>query len=377
MRSVSALGFGRAWGNGWRSIPLAKPIRLQIEHLLAILKLIPLLEIYFSNILIQYLVLYFLVFMSPTPLTQTAIKAAHSPACYVGPRAFAQITQGGQWRLSLPHSVPWPQFVWITRGSGSLMIGPRKRVISGAAMAFVPANTLMAFDLGGGTFGSILGVPKTAEANLPNQNAYVRVSDMKLHSTLNGLWDNLVKEVARPDRQSLDQTTHATDDAALANHAALLGVWLVRNKMPQDQIKPSAATKLMARFTSHLTLKSCTSDTVSDYAKALGVTATHLSRICNSEFGVPASRLLQLTKLYEARRLLADTNVNVQGIATQTGFANAAYFTRVFQQQTDQTPTGFRTQTRAAPKPVRSAATGPALTVKFGRALVQPARQTG
>jgi hypothetical protein len=46
------------------------------------------------------------------------------------------------------------------------MIGGRKRVISGAAMAFVPANTLIALDLGAAAFGSIMAQPSAAEANL-------------------------------------------------------------------------------------------------------------------------------------------------------------------------------------------------------------------
>lgn len=147
--------------------------------------------------------------------------------------------------------------------------------------------------------------------------------------------------------------------------------------MPNDKIKPTAAATMLAGFTTLLADKFCTSDTASNYAKALGVTATHLSRVCSSEFGVPASRLLQLTKLYETQRLFADTDISIQEAAARVGFANAAYFTRVFQQQTGQNPTGFRAQTRAAPKPLRSAATGPALTAKFGRALLQPTRQRG
>lgn len=86
------------------------------------------------------------------------------------------------------------------------MIGGRKRAISGAAMVFVHANNLMALDLGASTYGSIMALPNTAEANLPTLSAYVRVSDVKLQSMLNGLWDNLVNEVERPTKHNLDQT---------------------------------------------------------------------------------------------------------------------------------------------------------------------------
>ena len=257
------------------------------------------------------------------------------------------------------------------------MIGGRKRVISSAAMAFVPANTLIALDLGAAAFGSIMAQPSAAEANLATLSAYVRVSDVKLQSVLNRLWDNLGNEVERPTKYNLDQTLYAANEAALAAHAALLGVWLVRNKMPNDQVRPTALATLLAGFTTQMADKLCTSDTVSDYAKALGVTATHLSRVCNSEFGVPASRLLQLTKLYEAQRLFADTNISIQEAAGRVGFESAAYVTRVFQEQTGQNPTSFRAQTHVAPKPPRYAAPGPALTVKLGRALPKPTHQRG
>ena len=221
------------------------------------------------------------------------------------------------------------------------MIGGRKRAISGAAMAFVPANNLMALDLGAGTYGSVMALPNTAEANLPTLSAYVRVSDVKLQSMLNGLWDNLVNEVERPTKHNLDQTLYAANEAALVAHAALLGVWLVRNRMPNDKIKPTAAATLLAGFTTLLADKFFTSDTASNYAKALGVTATHLFRVCSSEFGVPASRLLQLTKLYETQRLLADTDISIQEAASRVGFANAAYFTRVFSTANGPKPNRF------------------------------------
>ena len=79
-----------------------------------------------------------------------------------------------------------------------------------------------------------------------------------------------------------------------------------------------------------------------DYAAELGVTPTHLSRVCNSACGRPASAILADRVHYEARRLLSETRTPVKDIARDLGFMSAAYFTRAFQKKTGKTPSGFR-----------------------------------
>ena len=84
------------------------------------------------------------------------------------------------------------------------------------------------------------------------------------------------------------------------------------------------------------------SNTIHDYAAALGVTPTHLTRACNIASGRSASALLSDRIHYEARRLLADTKRPVKDIASELGFTSAAYFTRAFNKHTGSTPTEFR-----------------------------------
>ena len=81
---------------------------------------------------------------------------------------------------------------------------------------------------------------------------------------------------------------------------------------------------------------------VADFAAALGVTPTHLTRCCKQTCGRPASALLHDRVIFEARRLLSETSLPVGHIARDLGFTSAAYFTRAFQHQTGKTPSGFR-----------------------------------
>ena len=79
-----------------------------------------------------------------------------------------------------------------------------------------------------------------------------------------------------------------------------------------------------------------------DFAAALGVTPTHLTRCCNTACGRPASALLQDRRIFEARKLLAETRIPVGKIAEQLGFNSPAYFTRAFQHLTGKSPSAFR-----------------------------------
>ncbi|MDO9525330.1 MAG: helix-turn-helix transcriptional regulator, partial [Gemmobacter sp.] len=81
---------------------------------------------------------------------------------------------------------------------------------------------------------------------------------------------------------------------------------------------------------------------VGDIAASLGVTPTHLSRVCRLTTGRSAKAILADRVIFEARRMLSETRLPVGTVATQLGFTSPAYFTRAFQHHTGQTPTDFR-----------------------------------
>jgi AraC family transcriptional regulator, transcriptional activator of pobA len=83
---------------------------------------------------------------------------------------------------------------------------------------------------------------------------------------------------------------------------------------------------------------------VVDYASALGMSPTHLSRIARAATGEPASSLIDARVIREARRNLAYTTLGVATIAYALGFADPAHFSRVFSRATGLSPRAFRQQ---------------------------------
>ena len=83
---------------------------------------------------------------------------------------------------------------------------------------------------------------------------------------------------------------------------------------------------------------------MSQYAIALSVSPTHLSRLTRAANGVSALRMIEARMMREARRNLAYTNLSISTIAYTLGFADPAYFSRVFSRDAGVSPKAFRSQ---------------------------------
>jgi AraC family transcriptional regulator, transcriptional activator FtrA len=82
--------------------------------------------------------------------------------------------------------------------------------------------------------------------------------------------------------------------------------------------------------------------TLDNLAAELNVTSRTLSRRFVSATGMSPIHYLNKQRLNIARRLLQSTNLQIQLIAEQSGFASATVFGRNFKQEFGQTPRGYR-----------------------------------
>ena len=154
---------------------------------------------------------------------------------------------------------------------------------------------------------------------------------------MNGLIETLQSEL---------KSNLPDSEQALRCHSGLLAVWMNRQVAGMEEeckvAKRRACHKLVAGFCHLVERDFRTPKTVADYAAELGVTPTHLSRVCNECAGKNASAFLADRVHFEARKLLRETRLPVQEIARMLGFSSAAYFTRAFHKITGQSPSAFR-----------------------------------
>ena len=78
------------------------------------------------------------------------------------------------------------------------------------------------------------------------------------------------------------------------------------------------------------------------YASQLNITLKHLNRICNEILQKTTTEVITDRIILEAKRMLMDKKFTINEIASELGFDDYSYFTRLFKKHTGMTPTNFR-----------------------------------
>ncbi|MCX7888126.1 MAG: AraC family transcriptional regulator [Rhodobacteraceae bacterium] len=248
-----------------------------------------------------------------------------------------RLALGGRWRVEAMRSLSEPLLLWFTRGQGRITVGGVTRGYGVHNAVFIPAGVMHGFEVGPQTFGLAVFFGQSHGLALPDGPHHLRIRDTAPQAELTGLLDNIQREL---------ESSRPGHDRAARLHLGLLAVWLER-QIELAQAEPhraGAALRLARRYAEALERDFATGKGVGDYARELGVTPTHLSRVCNQTCGRSASDLLHDRIIFEARRLLSETKLPVGQISEALGFTSPAYFTRAFQHRTGKTPSAFRKQ---------------------------------
>lgn len=84
---------------------------------------------------------------------------------------------------------------------------------------------------------------------------------------------------------------------------------------------------------------------LADVAAAVSLTPGHLTTAVRQETGRTVLEWITERRMIEARRLLVQTDLPVQAVARRVGYADPAYFTRIFRRNHDTTPSAWRRAT--------------------------------
>ncbi|MDP2205194.1 MAG: AraC family transcriptional regulator [Alphaproteobacteria bacterium] len=83
-----------------------------------------------------------------------------------------------------------------------------------------------------------------------------------------------------------------------------------------------------------------------DLAREVGASESTVSKVINAAFGRSLPKLLNEYRIEDAKRMLADSSIPIQMVASDAGFNSLASFNRVFRDVTGETPSTWR-QTHA------------------------------
>ena len=231
------------------------------------------------------------------------------------------------------------QFLLIERGAGQATLEGRIHALRPMRVVNVPVGDVHGFTFKPGTQGWVVTIAAEMldEVLTPSEGlrrvlahpAVVRAT-AQIRSTMEQIFAEFAgRHFARAH-------------ILRALSTALIG--LVARELAGRRPVPGGLAKsdLFQRFEALLEQHFLQHWTVADYAAALSITSTHLSRVTRAATGHAASHLILDRVIREARRNLVYTNLPVSTIAYALGFDDPAYFSRVFSGATGASPRSFR-----------------------------------
>lgn len=248
------------------------------------------------------------------------------------------------WELAAHRHDRLHQLLLLRSGSGVTRLDDAEVALSPPALVNVPVGTVHAFVFEPGTDGLVVTLADVMLDELLARDPEVR---RVLGRSWVGVADAAIDELAGLIGQEYAGRSPARALVLRGLATTLLGLVARVGARHDPMQKNMAESHLLQRFETLLEAHFREHWSVADYAQALAVTPTHLSRVVRAATGEPASRQIDARVIREARRQLAFTHLSITTIADTLGFGDPALFSRVFSRVTGRSPRAFRQQLAA------------------------------
>lgn len=245
------------------------------------------------------------------------------------------------WELAPHRHARLHQVLLVEKGGGSVTLDGKAHQLKQGSLVNVPPNHVHSFRFEKDTRGWVttladelmdeLLVGVGTQRSEINQ-ATVLQSDVFMVKTVQQIWlEFSSQEKARA--------------LMLRGLSGVLLAWVAR-QLAAASIGDAQANDsvLVQRFKALIEQNFASHWKVSQYAKALSISPTHLRRLTRATNGMSALRMIEARLMREARRYLAYTNLSISSIAYTLGFSDPAYFSRVFTRDAGISPKAFRSQ---------------------------------
>jgi len=207
------------------------------------------------------------------------------------------------------------------------------------ALAVVPALTVHGYAFSNNVEGIVVTAMERdlAQPGLPLPDAMVLRNGLKPIVAILG---RLLAEADRPD---------SGHDLAMRAQLTLLLVALHRaGRQARPATGPAEPARLHVQaFRALVERRFRETRRVADYAGEIGISQTHLNRVCRQILGASALQVIERRIALEARRQLRFSTVPIKQIGAELGYEDPAYFTRFMTRVLGEAPGGFRKRVRS------------------------------
>ena len=233
-----------------------------------------------------------------------------------------------------PEGYPCPQFLYCTKGSGTLLIDEKRILIPSRAILFLPANYPHEYFANEAVWDIHWVVP--GGDGLPTLLSHF------------GLQSPLVKRVEELQKLeqlflSLHDSLHC--DPLFGNYRAagiLYNFMIEFYQVTSRKESPASSSSAVRKAVEYVDANYRSMITLDDLCAECGVTKQHLCHLFRTTLHARPMEYVAKRKLQAAKELLTGTSMTIEAIAENTGFCSASYFCEVFKRYEGMTPTQFK-----------------------------------
>jgi AraC family transcriptional activator of pobA len=252
------------------------------------------------------------------------------------------------WRIGAHRHTVLCQCVLVTAGPVTVMLEESQAHFDGPAVMIIPAGTIHSFRFRPDTQGYVLTVnlPRLLsiasgahQASIETLFAAPRALDLGLKPSLavraSQQLECLLHEFRRPESEM----------EPIRSWLACCVLWTVAlgsSATTTRETHSGSDLERLRQFRALLESRYAEHWSVERYARQIALSETSLNRLCRRLTGSTGFDLIQQRLAVEARRRLIHLASSVNGIASELGFKDSAYFCRFFRRHSGVSPTEFR-----------------------------------
>jgi len=246
-----------------------------------------------------------------------------------------------------PHRHDFQELLWLESGTGSHTIDGRPIDFQTPSVSVITRGQVHAFQGGQGICGFVVSFTEDLLSGWAGERSLL-VFNYASGNQAFPIGEDLQRQAAPLLRLLQDEYTRAktTGDLALLRPLVEALLVLVRRAVREANAQQLTGSADLARFLTLLERDFSVRHDVAHYARALHVSARHLSRLTQAALSKTAKGVIQDRRTLEARRLLSFTDASVKEIAERLGFSDPFHFSRAFKAAVGVSPQTFRTEWR-------------------------------
>jgi AraC family transcriptional activator of pobA len=229
------------------------------------------------------------------------------------------------------------QVLSLTGGRAEVTLDGTVFKLRPSAIVLVPALTVHAYAFSRNVAGVVVTMRERDLSALGIELPEAQI--MPGSPALSAVLDNLLTEADHP-------ASH--HDAAMRAHLTLLLVMLNRQRQHAAPAADADRARIHAQaFRQLVARRFRETRRIDDYARSIGISQTHLNRVCRQVLGASALEIIERRIALEARRQLQFSTLSIKQIGAELGYDDPAYFTRFITRSLGASPAAIRRTSRA------------------------------